>query len=110
MSEVAITFAVIAGDRRAVIEGRLAVEVVAIGAALVLWATGVLTIDQALAGFDDLVSGSSSRRCSSSTKRGARCDRGSRRGPASSSWTAPGPAAQALLVLMFFILIVAGPG
>jgi di/tricarboxylate transporter len=35
--------------------GRLPVEVVAIGAALALWATGVLTIEQALAGFGDPV-------------------------------------------------------
>jgi di/tricarboxylate transporter len=33
--------------------GRLPVEVVAIGATLVLWATGVLTLEQSLAGFGD---------------------------------------------------------
>ena len=33
--------------------GRFPVEVVAIGAALVLWATGVLTLQQSLAGFGD---------------------------------------------------------
>ena len=33
--------------------GRLPVEVVSIGAALALWATGVLTIEQSLAGFGD---------------------------------------------------------
>ena len=55
MSDIAITFAVIAGIVALFIWGGLPVEVVAIGAALVLWATGVLTIDQALAGFGDQV-------------------------------------------------------
>ena len=39
MSDIAITFAVIAAVVVAVRLGRLPVEVVAIGAALVLWAT-----------------------------------------------------------------------
>ncbi len=55
MSDIAITFAVIAGIVALFIWGGLPVEVVAIGATLVLWATGVLTIDQALAGFGDQV-------------------------------------------------------
>ena len=53
MSEIAITFAVIAGIVVLFIWGRLPVEVVAIGAAVALWATGVLTLEQSLAGFGD---------------------------------------------------------
>jgi di/tricarboxylate transporter len=53
MSEIATTFAVIAGIVLLFIWGRLPVEVVAIGAAVVLWATGVLTLEQSLAGFGD---------------------------------------------------------
>lgn len=53
MSEIAITFAVIAGIVVLFVWGRLPVEVVAIGAALVLWASGVLTLEQSLAGFGD---------------------------------------------------------
>jgi di/tricarboxylate transporter len=55
MSDVAITFLVIAGIVVLFVWGRLPVEVVAIGAALTLWATGVLTIEQTLAGFGDPV-------------------------------------------------------
>jgi di/tricarboxylate transporter len=53
MSEVAITFAVIAAIVVLFVWGRLPVEVVAIGATLVLWATGVLTLEQSVAGFGD---------------------------------------------------------
>ncbi len=53
MSEVAITFAVITAIVVLFVWGRLPVEVVSIGAALALWATGVLTIEQTLAGFGD---------------------------------------------------------
>jgi di/tricarboxylate transporter len=55
VSDVAITFAVIAAIVLFFIWGRLPVEVVAIGAALVLWLTGVLTLEQSLAGFGDPV-------------------------------------------------------
>ncbi|HEY6570362.1 MAG TPA: SLC13 family permease [Candidatus Limnocylindrales bacterium] len=55
MSDIGITFAVIAAIVALFVWGRLPVEVVAIGAALVLWATGVLTIEQSLAGFGDPV-------------------------------------------------------
>jgi di/tricarboxylate transporter len=55
MSDIAITFAVLAAIVLLFVWGRLPVEVVAIGAALVLWATGVLTIEQTLAGFGDPV-------------------------------------------------------
>jgi di/tricarboxylate transporter len=55
MSDVAITFAVIAALVVLFVWGRLPVEVVAIGAALALWATGVLTLEQTLAGFGDPV-------------------------------------------------------
>src|SRR5262245_28431741 len=55
MSDIAITFAVIAAIVALFVWGRLPVEVVAIGATLVLWATGVLTLEQTLAGFGDPV-------------------------------------------------------
>jgi di/tricarboxylate transporter len=55
MSDIAITFAVIAGIVALFVWGRLPVEVVAIGAALALWATGVLTLEQTVAGFGDPV-------------------------------------------------------
>jgi di/tricarboxylate transporter len=55
MDHAQITFAVIAGIVALFIWGRLPVEVVAIGAALILWATGVLTLPQSLAGFGDPV-------------------------------------------------------
>jgi hypothetical protein len=53
MSEIAITFAVIGAIVVLFVWGRLPVEVVAIGATLTLWATGILTIEQSLAGFGD---------------------------------------------------------
>jgi di/tricarboxylate transporter len=55
MSEAAITFAVIAAIVALFVWGRIPVEVVAIGAALSLWAFGVLTLEQSLAGFGDPV-------------------------------------------------------
>jgi di/tricarboxylate transporter len=55
MSDVAITFAVIAAIVVLFVWGRLPVEVVAIGAALALWATGILTLEQTFAGFGDPV-------------------------------------------------------
>jgi di/tricarboxylate transporter len=53
MDEIGITFAVIAAIVVLFVWGRFPVEVVAIGATLVLWATGVLTLEQSLAGFGD---------------------------------------------------------
>ena len=53
MSDIAITFLVIGAIVALFMWGRLPVEVVAIGAALVLFATGVLTLGQSLAGFGD---------------------------------------------------------
>ena len=55
MSDTAITFAVLAGIVALFIWGRFPVEVVAIGASLVLAATGVITLEQSLAGFGDPV-------------------------------------------------------
>src|SRR5262245_17196663 len=55
MDHAQITFTVIAGIVALFIWGRLPVEVVAIGAALGLWATGVLALQQTLAGFGDPV-------------------------------------------------------
>jgi len=53
MSDIAITFAVLAGLVVLFVWGRFPVEVVAIGGTLVLWATGVLTIEQVVGGFGD---------------------------------------------------------
>jgi di/tricarboxylate transporter len=53
MSDIAITFAVLAVIVVLFVSGRLPVEVTAIGATLVLWATGILSLEQALAGFGD---------------------------------------------------------
>lgn len=53
MSHIAISFTVLAGVVVLFIWNRIPVEIVAIGAALTLYATGVLTINQALAGFGD---------------------------------------------------------
>jgi di/tricarboxylate transporter len=53
MSDIAITFAVLAAIVVLFVSGRLPVEVTAIGATLVLWATGILSLEQALAGFGD---------------------------------------------------------
>jgi di/tricarboxylate transporter len=51
--EIAITFAVLVGIVALFVWGLIPVEVTAIGATLVLWATGILELDQALAGFGD---------------------------------------------------------
>ena len=53
MTDASITFAVLGAVIVLFVWNRLAVEVVAIGAALTLVATGVLEIDQALSGFGD---------------------------------------------------------
>src|SRR6188768_3500933 len=53
MSDVSICFLVLAGVVVLFVWGLFPVEVVAIGAALTLWATGVLDLGQALAGFGD---------------------------------------------------------
>jgi di/tricarboxylate transporter len=55
MDHAQITFAIIAGIVVLFVWGRFPVEVVAIAAALLLWATGVLTLPQSLAGFGDPV-------------------------------------------------------
>ena len=55
MSDVAITFAVLAAIVVLFVWGGIPVEVVAVGAALVLWASGVLTLEQSVAGFGDPV-------------------------------------------------------
>ncbi len=53
MSDAAIVYLVLAAVVALFIWGKLPVEVVAVGAALTLSATGVLTLDQSLAGFGD---------------------------------------------------------
>ena len=53
MSDIALTFLIIGAIVVLFVWGRLPVEVVAVGAALALWATGILTLPQALAGFGD---------------------------------------------------------
>jgi di/tricarboxylate transporter len=55
MSDIAIVFAIIAAVVVLFVWGALPVEIVAIGSALALWATGVLTLEQVLAGFGDPV-------------------------------------------------------
>ena len=51
MSDAATTFLVLAAVVALFVWNRLPVEIVAIGSALVLLATGILTLDQTLAGF-----------------------------------------------------------
>src|SRR5215510_1727972 len=53
MSDVTITFVVLAAVVVVFVWDRFPVAIVAVGVALSLWATGVLTLDQALAGFGD---------------------------------------------------------
>jgi di/tricarboxylate transporter len=53
MSDETITFLVLAATVVVFIWDRLPVAVVAVGVALALWATGVLELEQALAGFGD---------------------------------------------------------
>src|SRR5689334_12941527 len=55
MNEIAIVFAVLAAVVILFVWNRLPVELVVFSAALALWATGILRIDQALAGFGDPV-------------------------------------------------------
>jgi di/tricarboxylate transporter len=53
MADSTIVFVVLAVVVVAFVSNRLPVEIVAVGTALTLWATGVLDINQALAGFGD---------------------------------------------------------
>lgn len=53
MSEIAICFATLGGVVVLFVWNKLPVEMVAIGAMLTLWATGVLTVNEAFAGFGD---------------------------------------------------------
>jgi len=53
MDDIAITFAVVAAVVVLFISNKVPVELVAIGAGLTLWATGVLELDQVMAGFGD---------------------------------------------------------
>jgi di/tricarboxylate transporter len=53
MSDITICYVVLAGVVLLFIWNRIPVEIVALGAALSLWATGVLTFGQSLAGFGD---------------------------------------------------------
>ena len=53
MSEIVIVFAIIAVVVALFIWDRLPVVVVCLGCALALWASGVLTLNQAMAGFGD---------------------------------------------------------
>jgi Na+/H+ antiporter NhaD/arsenite permease-like protein len=53
MSDMTVTFLVLGAVVVVFVWDRLPVGIVAIGVALALWATGVLSLDQALAGFGD---------------------------------------------------------
>jgi di/tricarboxylate transporter len=53
MSHTTITFLVLGAVVAVLVWDRFPVAIVAVGVALSLWATGVLTLDQALAGFGD---------------------------------------------------------
>ncbi len=53
MSEITVVFAIIAGVVALFVWDRLPVVVVCLGCALALWASGVLTLNQAMAGFGD---------------------------------------------------------
>src|SRR5262245_44696791 len=53
MSDETITFLILGAVVAVFVWDKLPVAVVAIGVALSLWATGVLTLEQALAGFGD---------------------------------------------------------
>lgn len=53
MSDSVITLLVLLGAVILFVSGRVAVDIVAIGVALSLWATGVLTLHQSLEGFGD---------------------------------------------------------
>ena len=53
MSDMTISFCVLAGVVVLFVSNRIPVELVAIGAALTLYATGVLSLDEAIGGFGD---------------------------------------------------------
>src|SRR3954451_1280595 len=53
MSDSTITFIVLGAAVAVFVWDRLPVAIVAVGVALALWATGVLELEQALAGFGD---------------------------------------------------------
>src|SRR5689334_16894403 len=53
MSDATITFLVLGAAVVVFVWDRMPVAIVAVGVALALWATGVLDLDQALAGFGD---------------------------------------------------------
>ena len=53
MNEIWIVFGIIAGVIGLFVWDRLPVVAVCVGCAMALWATGVLTLDQSLAGFGD---------------------------------------------------------
>jgi di/tricarboxylate transporter len=53
MSDIAVSFAVLAAVVVLFVWNRFPVELVAVGAALTLWATGILDLDQTFAGFGD---------------------------------------------------------
>jgi Na+/H+ antiporter NhaD/arsenite permease-like protein len=53
MSDIAVSFVVLAAVVVLFVWNRFPVELVALGAALTLWATGVLDLDQTFAGFGD---------------------------------------------------------
>jgi di/tricarboxylate transporter len=53
VAESTITFLVLGGAVLLFVSGRVPVALVAVGVSLALWATGVLELDQALAGFGD---------------------------------------------------------
>ena len=55
MSDITLTFAILAAVVALFIWNRIPVDLVAIGAALALFATGILTNNEALAGFGDPV-------------------------------------------------------
>ncbi len=53
MDPVVVTFLILGLAVAAFISGRIPVAITAVGVALALWATGILTLQQSLAGFSD---------------------------------------------------------
>ena len=53
MDPVVVTFVILGLAVVAFVSGRIPLAVTAIGVSLALWATGVLTLEQSLAGFGD---------------------------------------------------------
>src|SRR6188472_4551805 len=53
MSDIALVYLILAAAVVLFVSGRVPVGVVAIGVALALWATGILSLNAALAGFGD---------------------------------------------------------